>query len=261
MSVPTASRIPEMQTRIPFETDRGIAARAALGLIVLATDQSIENDFRRYTTLDGVATFHSRIPNAAQITPETLRDMERHIGAGAKVILPDIKLDVIAFGCTSATMLLGEDAIYRHIRSARGKDIPCTSPVTGAIAALEALGARRIAVLTPYGEDVNEVVAKFLADRGLDIVTFGTFSEYDDRVVARISPRSVREAILSLGRGRDVDAVFVSCTTLRVGDQLSEIETALGKPVTASTHAMAWHALRLAGVGDRLPQYGRLFTL
>jgi maleate isomerase len=35
----------------------------------------------------------------------------------------------------------------------------------------------------------------------------------------------------------------------------------LGKPVTSSNHAMAWHCLRLAGVDDALPQFGRLFTL
>jgi maleate isomerase len=58
-----------------------------------------------------------------------------------------------------------------------------------------------------------------------------------------------------------VDAVFVSCTSLRVAEVAREIEDALGKPVTSSNHAMAWHSLRLARIEDRLPQWGRLFEL
>jgi maleate isomerase len=55
--------------------------------------------------------------------------------------------------------------------------------------------------------------------------------------------------------------VFVSCTSLRLAEAVAEIEAELGKPVTSSNHAMAWHALRLAGVADALPQFGRLFAV
>jgi len=58
-----------------------------------------------------------------------------------------------------------------------------------------------------------------------------------------------------------VDAVFVSCTSIRLAIIAREIEEALGKPVTSSNHAMAWHCLRLAGIDDPQPQFGRLFTL
>jgi maleate isomerase len=71
----------------------------------------------------------------------------------------------------------------------------------------------------------------------------------------------VRRAILEIGRHPDVEAVFVSCTSLRLADHVAGIERELGKPVTSSNHAMAWHALRLGGVDDTLPQFGRLFTV
>ena len=58
-----------------------------------------------------------------------------------------------------------------------------------------------------------------------------------------------------------MDAVFVACTSLRVAAVAAEVEAALGKPVTSSNHAMAWHTLRLAGIGDSLPRWGRLLTL
>ena len=73
------------------------------------------------------------------------------------------------------------------------------------------------------------------------------------------SPRSATPRSSS-GRDPRVDAVFVACTSLRVAEVAAEIEDAVGKPVTSSNHAMAWHALRLARIDDRLPQWGKLFA-
>src|SRR5207248_1564037 len=133
---------------LPFETDDGVAARAALGLIVLASDQTIEYEFRRMAALPGVGIYESRIYNAAQVTPDALRDLEKEIAQGARLILPGLPIDVMAFGCNSGTMMLGEDAVYGHIRTAR-PHVACTSPVTGMMAAFARLGVSRIAVLTP----------------------------------------------------------------------------------------------------------------
>jgi maleate isomerase len=67
---------------LPFETDGGIASRARLGLMVLATDFTIEHEWRAIMAgLPGVALYQSRILNDAQITPETLRAMEPRIAA------------------------------------------------------------------------------------------------------------------------------------------------------------------------------------
>jgi maleate isomerase len=58
-----------------------------------------------------------------------------------------------------------------------------------------------------------------------------------------------------------VEGVFVSCTSLRVASIVEELEAELGKPVTSSNHALAWHCLRLAGIEDEVPGYGRLFRV
>jgi maleate isomerase len=39
---------------------------------------------------------------------------------------------------------------------------------------------------------------------------------------------------------------------------IDRLEKALGKPVITSTQATLWHALRLAGIADRLSGFGRL---
>ena len=93
---------------LPFDIDEGIASRARIGLMVLATDFTIEHEWRAIMTgLKGVALYESRILNDAQITPETLRAMEPRIAAATDVILPGSPIDVVAYGCTSASMAIG----------------------------------------------------------------------------------------------------------------------------------------------------------
>ena len=46
-----------------------------------------------------------------------------------------------------------------------------------------------------------------------------------------------------------------------LAEAAAEIESEIGLPVTSSNHAMAWHALRLARYEEKLPQWGKLFTL
>ena len=246
---------------LPFETDEGIAPRGRIGLIVLASDYTIEHEWRTiFAGFPGLALYESRIYNDNQITPETLRAMEPRIRDCADVFLPGAKMNVIAYGCTSASMAIGEERVFERIREAR-PDVACTTPITAAFAAFDAFQAKRIAILTPYRADVNRIVADYVTNRGYDVPVFGSFNEESDAVVASISPASIRNAVKRIVSEADVDAVFVSCTSVRLAEAAADIEAEIGLPITSSNHAMAWHAIRLAGVHDKEPSFGRLFTL
>lgn len=245
---------------LPCDLDAGIAQRAAIGLLVLATDQTMEHEFRRVMTIPGIGLYAARLYNDTDITNETLRAMRGRISPATELILPGLPLDVVGFGCTSASMALGEQAVFSEIRKAR-PDVKCTTPVTAALAAFAAFGARRIGVLTPYSHEVNETVRAYLNSCGIEVAAFGTFDKLDDREAARISPASLKKGVETLAGGAKLDAVFMSCTSLRFCDAAAEIEASVGIPVTASDHALAWHSLRLAGITDVIPGVGRLFEL
>ncbi|WP_027133705.1 maleate cis-trans isomerase family protein [Geminicoccus roseus] len=255
---PGAERI--VLNHLPFALDDGIAPRARLGLVVLGCDQTIEYEWRGiFRDLAGVGLYHARIPVDPQITPASLRAMEPLIGPTTDLLLPGHRFDVVAFGCTSASMVLGEE----HVMALMNRQKPearATTPITAVRIALQALDARRIALLTPYREDVNLGIIRYLEERGLEVPVFGSFNEEDDGKVGRMSPASIERAVLELGSQADVDAVFVSCTSIRLVAAAANIERRLGKPVTSSNHAMAWHALRLAGIDDPQPELGQLFT-
>jgi len=245
---------------VPYELDAGVAARAAIGLVVLASDHTLEYEFQSVLPQPGVAVYVSRIEMSAKITPETLRDMTGRITANVANILPGQQLDTVCFCCTSASMAIGEKAVFELIHRDR-PEAACTTPITAAFAAFEALDVRRIGLLTPYREDVNLLLRNYIEARGLEVVRFDAFDQEDDNVVGHISADSVYRAALNVGRADNVDAVFVSCTNLRFVERIAALEAALGKPVVSSNQALSWHALRLAGIDDKTPQFGSLFSL
>ena len=245
---------------LPSELDGGVAARAAIGLVVLATDQTMEHEFRLLVRQPGVAFYELRLFNDNEITPETLRAIGARIAPAANLILPSIELDVVAFGCTSATMTLGEAAVFAEIHKVR-PNVACTTPVTAALAAFQALGAKRVGLLTPYAPEINQNFVRYFGDRGLNIAAVATFDRRDDRDAAHISVASIEDAASRFAATSAVDVIFVSCTSLRVAEAVQRLEKRIGIPVTSSNHAMAWHCLRLAGVNEIVPNAGRLFEL
>lgn len=249
----------ELIEHIPFKTDGGLATKARVGLIVLASDNTIEHEFRQVFTMKGVGLFESRIYNSTTITPETLAAMGPLITDAAALLLPGTELDVIGYGCTSASMVLGERKVMEQIKKAKPK-AKVTTPITAAFAAFDALNAKRIGVLTPYRADVNAIVQKYIEDRGYEVPVFGSFNEENDTTVANISIDSIKRGIATITKRQDVDIVFVSCTGLRLVEAVTEIERAVGLPVTSSNHALAWHCMRLAGVKQKRPELGRLYT-
>jgi maleate isomerase len=246
---------------LPFSLDEGIARRAAIGLIVLATDHTIEHEWRGMLGgLGGVAFYESRIMNSASITPETLRDMEKDIAQAARLIRPGERIDVMAFACTSGAMVIGDETVAARIREAR-PGIACTTPMAAAIAGLKALGARRIALLTPYVDRINQMMRDYMESRGVKVTVMGSFNHENDNEVARIDADSIERAVLDLGGQDAVDSVFVSCTSLRVAMFVESLEKSLGKPVTSSNHALAWHSLRLSGYAEPVSGFGRLMLV
>ncbi len=245
---------------LPFETSQIIGSRARIGLVVLATDYTIEHEMRMLVNLPGVDIYHARIANSPNISPVSLRAMEPLITATAELILPGDTLDVLAYACTSASIVLGTSTVAKNLNAAK-PEAKTTNPAFAAFEAFAALGAKRIAVLTPYSKNVNAIVQNSLEDVGFDVPVFGSFNEPHDPTVAAIDSQSLKTGIARITEGQDVDAIFISCTSVRIVADVAAIETELDIPVTSSNHALAWHCLRLAGIDDKQPELGRLFSL
>lgn len=237
-----------------YDLDHGFA-RLRLGLIVLATDESLEGEAARMLHGRDINLLHARIPFAPEVTPATLAQMRVDLPATA-ALLPN-GLDAIGYGCTSGATVIGSRSIARII----GETHPgtaVTDPIRAVEAALAVLGARRIAFVSPYLPEVSAPLRDRLADKGIETLSEVSFGEAEDRKVARISEASTRSAMLAAVRP-GVEAIFASCTNLRTFGIIDAVERETGLPVVSSNQALIWHMLRLAGAETGGQGPGRLF--
>ncbi len=244
--------------RAAYEFDRG-PGRYRIGLIALDCDHATERDFMNMRPSDEIAIYTSRVRSAKDCTVENLRSIAPLLTEAAALILPESRLDVIAYSCTSGTVVVGHDAVAGYIRAAR-PGIACVTPIGAALAALTRLGARRIAVLTPYIDEVNGPIASCLAAAGIDVVGFTSFGLIGTQDMANLPPEAIYQAALEADRA-EAEALFISCTAIRSVDVVEQIEEALDKPVVTSIQAMFWQSLGYAGYSKPIAGYGRLFRL
>ena len=246
-------------TTFPCVLDNGPAPRVAIGLIALASDMVSEPELNTFLPHDGVALYTNRIPMPKVVTVDSLRQMENNLSQTVAGLVPDDHLDVVAYGCTSGTMSIGAEEVAAKIQAVK-PGIPSTDPITAGMKGLRALGCQRIAILTPYVDEVNAVVEAYITRHGFEIVAKGSFKQVGDPQMCRIPPSAIYDAALALGQA-DIDGIFLSCTALRTSTIIAPLEQALGKPVVSSNQALAWHCLRLAGYTEPIEGYGRLFKI
>ncbi len=241
-----------------FECDGGLGSKAALGLIVLQADETIEKEFRPLFDLDGVVLYHARIPSDPEVTEETLMRMKEQLTDTAALLPRNRPLDVIGYACTSASTVIGSQAVEIDVRKAH-PDARVTNPAAAVVAALKHLGVSKVGVVTPYIAEVSDAVVELLRKQGLDPVKVGSFGQSEEATVARIAPRSVELAVQMIGEDPQVEAVFASCTNLRTLPVIDACEKKLGKPVISSNLALAWHMMKLAGIKTTGLGPGKLF--
>jgi maleate isomerase len=231
-------------------------ARWRIGLIALATDHTMERDFARMCPSEEVAIYVSRVLNENPTTVENLRRMKPRLSDAAALILPDEPLDVVAYGCTSASVVIGDAAVTAAIQQAK-PGVACITPPAAACAAFEHLGVRRISVLTPYTREVSEPFVGYFSERGLEVLSLNCLGLEDDRLMACLSLNSIADAARA-ACDPVAEAMFISCTAVRAAEVAGRIEDELGIPVVTSNQALVWRALRLAGCQLPVPGHGRL---
>lgn len=250
-------KIPESvvwKGNIPF--DNGCHHRAKIGYVLLATEQTIEDNVMALCP-PGVGVHFSRLASSDLITNETLAAQESLLAPSAASLLPDGSLDVVCYGCTSGSLVIGEERVHAELN--RGApNAKATSLITGVIRALHAVNAKRIVVGSPYIREINDRESRYMTDAGFEILSMTGLEIEKDSDMVRVPPKFLLEFAVSLDQP-DADAIFISCGALRTLDVVDEIEQRVGKPVIVSNQAMIWDTLRLAGIHDKLRDYGRLF--
>ncbi len=237
--------------------DEGRHPRAKLGFVLLATEQTVQGDVIQLCPA-GVGVHFARVSNPDVITNATLAAIGPDLTRASSTLLPDGSLDVVSYACTSGSLVLGQEKVEELLR-AGNEGAKASSIITAVLRALEAVGAKRVVVATPYLDEVNTAERDYMVERGFDVLDIQGLNLTLDSEMVRVDPTFIADMAASLDRP-DAEAIFISCGALRSVDIIDALEQRVGKPVIASNQALAWDALRLAGIADRMTGYGTLFA-
>ena len=227
-----------------------------VGLIALSTDQTIENDFQNICNNLPVDIFINRIHNKNPLTKENLLKMGDDLASVTKKILPDEKLNTIAYGCTSGTIAIGEDSVKEKILSAKPGSY-VTTPVTSAIKAFKLMNIKKIALFTPYPDPVNKIILEYFTKKNIEVLSFASLNLNLDSEFANVDPNYILE-ISSKLETKNADALFISCTALPVLNILDKLEKKIKKPVLSSNQTLIWDTIRSIGYKSPIRGYGKL---
>lgn len=231
--------------------------RAKIGLIVPSTNTVNEPEFY-YMAPRGVSIHTARIKLLGKATTESYLAMGAETERAASE-LATAEVDVIAWGCTSGSVIIPRQKLEASIVKAAG--VPAVTTFGSVLAALKAFGVKKLSLGTPYVDFVNEEEVRLLEDSGFKVsawygLRLGETQE-ERRGIGRVPPESLFRLAQYIDRP-DAEVIFLSCTNLATIEMIDELEAALGKPVITSNQATFWHALRTAGLNDRLEGFGRL---
>jgi maleate isomerase len=221
---------------------------AGIGIVAPA-DLALDRELWRWAP-ERVALYITRLPPLEVAVSAELAEALRNADAlaqGCREVAEGAP-GVTAYLCTSASFVRGVagEAQLRALMARAGARRAITT--SGALVeALAALGARSVAVATPYDAELTARIAGFLSEVGHEVVSTARLGLRGD--IWRVSSASVRELVEALPR-EDADAVVVSCTNLPTYDVIPELERTIGLPVVSANLATMWAALRAL---DALP--------
>jgi len=230
-----------------------------IGLIALASDYMIEKDFIRIIKDKKVDFFVNRIECFNPLTKENLIKMSEKVTEVTKDILPNEKIDCVAYGCTSGTIAAGFDAIQKKIKNAKPEAIVVT-PSTASIKALKRLNIKKIAIFTPYSKKLNDEVLDFFKNENFEIKANSYFNIESDIDIGKVDTNYLYEVLSKMDLNGS-EALFVSCTALPALSIIDKLEKKLNITVLSSNQTLIWDTLNSIKNKETTKGFGKIFEV
>ena len=229
-----------------------------VGLITLASDLRIEKDFNNVVYDKEIDLFCNRIKSYNPLTNETLKKMADDIPEVTENILPNEKLDCVAYGCTSGTIAVGYTSIFKKVNLAK-PNTKVTTPITSAISAIKTLKIKKLSVFTPYTNEINQSVINYLKKEDVNISNLSYFNIASDLDIGKVDSDHLYNVLSKIDLTKS-DALFVSCTALPTLSIIKDLENKIGKIILSSNQTLIWDTLKQINFKDKVTGYGELFN-
>lgn len=242
------------------------ARRKRIGVVIPSTNTSVESDYNDLRP-EGVSFHTARIFINTQIgSDDKAQKTLQQIREGSEKAVHDVctcEPDHLIMGMSSETFvggLEGSRELTNKMEKISGLNVSTGSEATNL--ALESIGARKIAVLTPYQPSIDAQVERYFDDLGYDMVAMKSLRCPNAVAIADVTGEEILAAIDELEEtaGGEFDAFVQAGTNLSSWRVAGEVEERTGKPLIAINAATVWHALDHLGLDASLPAAGSVFA-
>jgi maleate isomerase len=167
---------------------------------------------------------------------------------------------IIVGGGPVVTAIGSDEGVVSRTHEISGK--PSISTTGAMLTGLDSLGARRIVVATPYVEERNVLLKKYLEARGYEVLAMKGLGIEGAGKIPRLPFNVPFDLAVDVAReAPDADAMYIPCARFPVVSSIEAIEADAGMPVVTSTQAMVWWGMRTIGVTDDVPGFGKLYDV
>lgn len=175
-------------------------------------------------------------------------------------LLADARPAVIAWNGTSASWL-GFDTDERLCAAISARTgIKATSAILGLNRLLSEMNVKRLGLVTPYTDDVQQKIIANYAAVGIETVAEQHSGRSDNFSFSEVAEAEIEAMCVEVARAK-LDAIAIVCTNMRGPLLAAALEERLGIPVLDSVAFTLWGCLRETGISmSRLAAYGRMFS-
>lgn len=252
------------------ETEPKRAGSSRVGLIVPSSNTTMETElpelFRRQSEATGHKyTFHSARAGMKNVNRQELLAMVGKAAVCAEAV-SDADVDVIAYACLVAVMAQGPEA---HVESERvigdaaadnGHPAPVTSSAGALVRTLQQIGAKKVAMVTPYMKPLTGMVVDYIEGAGITVLDATSLEVDDNLAVGGLDPQNLPGIARQLKReGADV-IVLSACVQMPSLPAVQAVEDELGLPVITAATATTYEILKALGHQPAIPGAGRLLA-
>lgn len=235
--------------------------RKRLGMITPSSNSVLEpvTSAMLHDVTDVTAHFSRFRVTEIALDAAALSQFDVSVMLPAADLLADAKVDAVAWNGTSASWLgIDRDRSLCKAITAR-TNVPATTSTLACIEAVRALGAKRVAIVSPYTDDVQRRIAHVWAEEGLAPHAERHLGLRDNFSFGEVAPATIAGMIRDLA-AEGADAVVILCTNLDGAALAATLERELDIAVLDSVAVTLWRSLSLAG-GDvtASAQWGRIF--
>ena len=210
-------------------------------------------------------TFHSARMRMMHVTPEELKNMDVQSDRCAQE-LTDARCDVLAYACLVAIMCQGpgyhrqSETRLSRVAEENGAPTPIISSAGALCEGINAMGFRKVAILTPYMKPLTQQVATYIESEGIEVTDALSLEVSDNLEVGRLDPMNLLEHVKRLDVGQADAVVLSACVQMPSLPAIQLVEDRLGKPVLSAAVATVYRILKTLDLKAEVPSAGHLLS-